>query len=274
MAPKKSENKRKSIGAVKTCGDCGTVILPTTTHIRCEQCKKSFHTACKKIDERVCRKLVRDKTPWLCEKCENDDGSDEDGMADDEDISSASTNQILAGIHKQLAKLTSKCNEITGLKKQCGDILKSQQYLSDSHDETIAQLKQCLAENRQLRSEVTALTKKCSLLSNEIDQIKSSVNVQEQAKLSSNVLIRGIHGSEDALEAVSKIANLAEMNDQLTGTVLAKRIEYQNREPVIVASFTDEKLKRQFVKQAKKNASLLKCTATLVRANPSMWTNS
>lgn len=42
------------------------------------------------------------------------------------------------------------------------------------------------------------------------------------------------------------------MHDQLAGTVVAKRIEYENREPVIVASFTDEKLKRQFVKQAKK----------------------
>lgn len=241
--------KRKSIGAVKTCGDCGSVILPTSPQIRCDQCKKSFHSLCKKIDEKVCRKLARDKTPWHCDDCASDDEEDEE---EEEDIDTMSIKKILAAIQKQLTELTSKCNEISALKKKCNEISTSQQYLSDSHDTFITQIKQCTEENKHLRDEVTALTKKCSLLSNEMEQIKSQVNAHEQAKLSSKVLIRGIKVNDDPLDAVNKIATIIEMQGQIKDTVTAKRLTYQNREPVIVVEFNDEHLKRQFVKEAKK----------------------
>lgn len=261
MTKNKQSNKRKSTGAVKTCGDCGTVIEPTVSQIRCDQCKKSFHAECKNIAERVCRKLNRDKTPWLCDTYDDSAIDDpHDGENDEsEDFDNESFKGILTDINKKLSGLTKKCNDLPSLKKKCSDIAnecseiaKSQQYLSDAHDNLIAQIKRCTDENKQLRSEVTALTNKCSFLAKELDQIKSQVNTHEQAKLSYNVLVRGINIDDDPMQAVLKIATLIEMHEKIENSITVKRLSYQNREPVIVITFTDEQLKQQFVKEAKK----------------------
>lgn len=253
MAPKKTATKRKSVIPAKTCGDCRSVILPTATYLRCDQCKESYHPICVQVDERVSRKLNRDNTAWLCPECEAEVNEDEEeDELDGDEIENSSMKAILAGIHKQLADLTHKCNDISSLKKQCTDISKSQQYLSDSHDNFIAQLKKCTDENKHMRNEITSLTTKCSLLSKELEQVKAQVNSHEQAKLSSNVLIRGIRLADDPQAAVHKIAALIEMQQELSKDITVKRITYPKRDPVLVVSFTDEQLKRKFVKEAKK----------------------
>lgn len=38
---------------MKTCDDCGTVVLPSGSKIRCEEYKKTFHAASKNKDEQV-----------------------------------------------------------------------------------------------------------------------------------------------------------------------------------------------------------------------------
>lgn len=258
MAPKKPKdiqaskptNNRKSVGPVKTCGDCGSVILPTAICIRCDQCKKSFHCVCKNIEERLCRKLNRDKTPWLCEECEV---ADDDGEDDEEEIDTETTmQQTLDAIRKQLSVLEAKCNDMTVLKKKVNEISTSQQFLSESYDDISTQLTKVTEENKNLRNDVNALTKKCSFLTKELEHMKSKVNMHEQEKLSSNVLIRGVQANEEPLAAVKKIATMVEMQNELDNVVTAKQITYENRDPAIVANFTDDNVKTKFVKAAKK----------------------
>lgn len=246
----KPKNKRKSIG-VKTCGDCGSVILPTAICIRCDQCKKSFHCVCKNIEERLCRKLTRDNTPWICEDCEVVEIDEEDDELAEEIAThpaDSTTKQALAAIRKQLADLEKKFIDISSIKKKVNEVAASQQFLSESHDDFSTQLKRYAEENKNLRNDVTALTKKCTLLTEEIEHMKSKVNSHEQEKISSNVLIRGVQASEEPLAAVKKIAAMVDMHAELDNAVTAKQITYEKRDPVIVANFTDDNLKQKFVK--------------------------
>lgn len=234
----KPKDKRKSIG-VKTCGDCGTVVLPTGPQIRCDKCKKTFHAACKNVDERVCRKLKRDGTPWLCNECDADEEEGEE--ENEENVELSSLKGILIGIQKQLTDLT----------KQNADVVKSQQYLSDNYDKLIEQITACNEANKQLSGELSSLTTKYALLSEELKQLKGRTNANEQTNLASNVLIRGVSDDDDPLASVQKIADLIEMTDQIGDKTKAKRITYEGKHTVIYVTFADNDVKRKFVRAAK-----------------------
>lgn len=232
-------NKRKSIG-VKTCSDCGSVIASTTPQIRCEGCKKSFHTHCKNIDDRVYRKLKRDNTPWVCEQC--DDEVEEEVQSESGDnIELATLKSILVGIQKQLTELTKKHT----------DVVASQQFLSSAYDQLLAQVSECSKANKQLRSEITSLTTKYKTMSIEMEQMKTQSNTQQQKTLSSNVLIRGVIENDDPYAAVHKIAALIEMQEKIDDTVAVKRIKHDGKPSVIYVTFPNEETKQLFVREAK-----------------------
>lgn len=117
-------------------------------------------------------------------------------MTDDDDRVSEEQplRRILAGINEKLAVLTTKSKEISTLNEiaaDCADIVKSQTFLSEAYEKLKQKWEKCSENNKQLRSEVTALTTKCTDLSRVLQQIKTQLNSNGQAKLSHNVLIRG-----------------------------------------------------------------------------------
>lgn len=111
----KQSNNRKSIG-VKTCGDCGAA-QSSLPQIRCDGCKKTFHALWKRVSERTCRQLKREKTPWLCDKCDAD--GDEDGDREQDNETDGDNNEVYSTLTRISNLYTYR---VVGIKKQLKEL--------------------------------------------------------------------------------------------------------------------------------------------------------
>lgn len=155
---------------------------------------------------------------------------------------------MLSAISKKIDALTKQQQEQS---KQTKEVVKSQQFISNKHDELLAELKKYKDENKSLRNEVTSLTKKFSSLSVEVQQLEAQLNKNDQTKLSSNVLIRGIRDADDPVEAVKKIAEIIDFTAAVDDIVFARQVKSEGKDTVIVAVFNNEQTKCKFVRDSK-----------------------
>lgn len=238
---KHSQNTKKT-----KCADCTNVISPTENKVKCSTCNASYHADCVNVSTREWSKINSGKQ-WFCSEC-NADSDDDDDEVEDEESTNDDIRKMLATILKKMDTLTKQQNEQT---KQTKEVIKSQQFMSSKHDEIFAELKKYKEENKSLRSEISSLTKKFTSLSKEVEQMKSNMNRADQTKLCGNVLIRGIKHTEDAMEAVKKIASLIDLEDAVESITSAKMIRSADKDPVIVVVFKNEETKHKFVRESK-----------------------
>lgn len=137
--------------------------------------------------------------------------------------------------------------------KQQKEITSSQQFLSSQYDEIMAKFNEISECNKEMRSELNAVTKKCRDQSIEISQLKSKLNAYEQEKINKNALIRGISMEDDAKNSVIKIAELAGITVNVDEIASARHIQNNNKQPSIVVSFKCTEKKSEFVKSAKQH---------------------
>lgn len=141
--------------------------------------------------------------------------------------------------------------QLVALYKQNAELMKSQQFLSNSFDEIKNQLKRNTDDNEKLKCEVSALTKKYSELLAEINALKLNLNAGEQKNINNNVLIRGIGGDENALTAVKNVAALAEVEINDVDIQSVRQIHNKNKDSCVLVQFANDSKKRDFVKASK-----------------------
>lgn len=142
-------------------------------------------------------------------------------------------------------------NQLSAVMKQNAELIKSQQFLSNSFDEFKNHLKRNAEKNEKLKCEVSALTKKCSELSAEVKELKTKLNVGEQKTINNNVIIRGVGGDENALAAVMHVAELAEVKIKDTDILSVRQIHNKNKDSCVLVQFADDNKKRDSVKASK-----------------------
>lgn len=106
-------------------------------------------------------------------------------------------------------------------------------------------------ENNKLKTELSSLTKKHSILSAEVNGLKAKFNAEEQKNMNSNVLIRGINADEDALSVVTNVAELANIEIKQGDVVTARRIHSKTKESCVMVQFAVDTKKRDVVKASK-----------------------
>lgn len=142
-------------------------------------------------------------------------------------------------------------SQMVSILKQNAELVKSQQFLSNCFEEMKTQMNSYFDENNKLKTELSSLTKKHSILSAEVNGLKAKFNAEEQKNLNSNVLIRGINADEDALTVVKNVAELANVEIKQGDVVSARQIHSKTKESCVMVQFAGDTKKRDFVKASK-----------------------
>lgn len=148
-------------------------------------------------------------------------------------------------------KQTVLSKQVSECMKQQKDLVTSQQFVSSQYDDLNNKFKELSDSNKEMRNELNSVVKKCREQAMEIESLKSRLNAREQEKISNNAVVRGISMNDDARESIKKIATLAGviLNDGELSS--ARHIRNDNKPPAIVASFTQNEKKSEFIKLAK-----------------------
>lgn len=148
--------------------------------------------------------------------------------------------------------VTSFENKLDTLTKHYTDVVTSQQFVSSQYDVLMKEMKAMKEQNYSLRSELSAVIKRCTELKNDVNEIKGKMNNNEQEKINTNVLIRGILSTECPMAATKKLAHMSEIEIRDDDLQSVKHVTYNNnKDPVIIAKFNSVVKKREFVKAAK-----------------------
>lgn len=170
-------------------------------------------------------------------------------------LSNAMTSKIDASQRTSIGPADKKSefqSKLEKLAKIVHDLQQSNDFLAGKFEESESVVKQLQNTQKQMQQTIAALTTKCNKMSIEMEQLRSKTNTVEQAKVSTNVLIRGVKTDDDPKEAIRKIAEIAAFEVNVSVIASAKHITNEKSQSVIVAKFNDESKKRNFIKAAKK----------------------
>lgn len=146
-------------------------------NISCDNCKKSFHAQCSKLDKRQFEMLVEDESvEYKCHMCE---GGENDTIKDELRFIKTKLNQLdqLSSIHES----------ITFLSKQYDDILKT------------------MVDNKRKLDEVK---KENVHLKEEIKNLKTSVKFLNDERVRNHCIIMGLK-PEESVSAADAVINLS-----------------------------------------------------------------
>lgn len=141
-----------------------------------------------------------------------------------------------------LSSIEKKLDKMFGL---MDDLSKSQQYLSNNHDDMMTEIKQINADFQRTKGELKTVQNQYKKMAADIEDLKAKVNNGECDKLKGQVMIRGTPEGEDPRKVISKIAKIVQVDvkNDIAAAVWVKK--------AIQATFSNEDKKRAFIKAAK-----------------------
>lgn len=219
-----SQNNRRA-SFVQKCITCDKNINKTDIFIKCCECFAAHHIQCVNVSKKQFEKH-KNKNDWICP---NHD--DEDDDFDD--------------YQNQIGK------KLDSIVKQLKDITKSQDFMASKHDDVMDELKKIREENKGARQEIASLKKQQQQMRHEIDELKAKVNIFEQNKTGDKIIVRGIKKSENATEAIQKIAQIVDVELSADDIVFANQSTAENKTPSITAKFSSQRKKVEFLKAVK-----------------------
>lgn len=241
--PNTKETQQSNQKVTNKCAVCALVLLPTTIHVQCDSCKKWSHPNCVGLSARDVKANAKDgRYEWFCRACSIE-------MNGDDASDAAYLRNAIKTILKRLDAIERKQSELE----------RSQEFLGSQHDAFGAAMRKCNESTSQLRSDLVAVTKNCSVMQEEVDCVKSQQNTEIQKKVANTVLIRGAKMDDDPSSVVQKIATLLNKGTVIDKVESAKRIAHDNKEPVIVVKFTDGDSTREFVRDSKRKRISTHC---------------
>lgn len=97
--------------------------------------------------------------------------------------------------------------------KEMREITKSQDHLSDTHDNMLDELKSINSNQKAMKKDISDLTCNQKKLTSEMDELKMRLNKLEHEKMDSGVIIRGVDEfhSETALQVLRKVTEALEV---------------------------------------------------------------
>lgn len=125
------------------------------------------------------------------------------------------------------------------------DLSKSQQYLSNNHDDMLIEMKKINTDFQRTKGELKPVQNQYKNMAADIEDLKAKVNNGECDKLKGLVMIRGVPDDEDPLKVVSKIAKIVQIDvkKDISATSWVKK--------AVQVTFSNEEKKRAFIKAAK-----------------------
>lgn len=216
--------KRKSIsssGAKSICGSCKNVIDDKKeSSIQCDSCKQWIHVlqSCSGLASSVASVVLDDPTaPFLCMLC-----------------SSTSTSASLS-TSKQFDLIMERLNELAGIKLS----LKS---LCESNDALCSTVEELKADNKELKTNVCALTLRVKALENV--KLRSQIFCKTSAKFN----------KEDPAITICEIGNSVGLNFKRSDirTAVVQHKMSVNGSSVIKVEFKDEVFKFDLLKNRAK----------------------
>lgn len=105
-------------------------------------------------------------------------------------------------------------------------------------------------ENKTMKQELAKVKKQNRTMRTELDEIKSKMNLIDQKKVASNVIVRGATGDGNPIEVMCHLASIVGIELQNDDFVFAKRSE--NKQDSMTVRFKSDSKKVEFVKAAKK----------------------
>lgn len=177
---------------------------------------------------------------WVCADCTVDSDTDDD---------TGNTADIRNAIMKRLDAIEAKQAELE----------RSQEFLSSQHDSFGVAMLKCNDFTKQLRTDLVSVSKNCSVMKDEVDDVKSRQITEIQKKVVNTALIRGAKEEDDPSSVVQKIANVIQM-DNITEKVESATIRKNvNKESVIFVKFSDSEAARDFVRESKRRKISTHC---------------
>lgn len=216
MAPSKvKKNEIDEIGLA--CSDCGKKMVAADKVIKCSRCSKQYHPSCRQISDRECRNILKDGN-WDC-----------------------------GNHHVKKLSVDAKLDKIL---KELETVKKSQEFLSDSHDDLLLVIGKLGEENKSIKNEMRAMAERFKNLKSELDSLKTAAHTSEQTKISANVIVRGLSGAEDPMKAMIKIANIVDSPLETGDIVSAQAIKTADRSHILVRFASNEK-KKELMRSAR-----------------------
>lgn len=135
------------------------------------------------------------------------------------------------------------------------DLKQSQEYMSDSNDDFLAELKKVTVEQKNMKNELHSVASRQTKVFSELDDIKRRLNKLEGEKIASGVVVRGMDETDDATASLVQLANALEVHvDAETDIIKAQWIQVRRNDQstaLMQAELANETKKKELIKAAK-----------------------
>lgn len=220
---RKSLNKNKII-----CLNCNTQVLESEEAIQCDNCQKTLHSLCTKLDKKQYDALVNDATlEYKCHFCV--------------------PNKSVSVCANDLTEINTKLNQLTEIKETIN-------FMSSQYD---AILKGVAKNTKQIKT----LKKQNDTLREEVKNLKSTVKYLNDCRVLKDVIINGIE-VDDKKTAVEVVLDVAKKTgadiceDEVEEAYFLNRRKQNNKKEdkttSLVVKFTNKKSKNTFMQEKSK----------------------
>lgn len=146
--------------------------------------------------------------------------------------------------------------EVRDIRQSQRDIRHSQEFMSDTQDDMLSEVRQISKEHQAMKGELRSVSVRQNKMSSELDNLKARINKLEQAQLVNGIVVRGIAENGDAVATIVQLAEALEIDFNGDAEIIkAQWMQTKsNGESIafIKAELTNETMKNEIIKQAKR----------------------
>lgn len=230
------------MGGYKTCKFCTKNIGKNKLKLHCGVCQSYFHIECCEISELEARLMMAEKRSWTCKGCETSTSSRRSAV-----FSRTST----AGACSPADDLELK-TLIKTLQEEVRELRKSVDFLSEKYEEE-------RRRNMVITDMLEAFSKENKSLKQDVERLKSILNVQQNNQIKNNVRVNGLDCAvgDDAgnFNKIKKVLNYIDVNLSREEVADIKCFKRNHNSNVVISLGSIEK-KREILKARAKKGKI------------------